>query len=108
MSIRPIDMQVAIRGTQEAGVQRQNVLNKQENQILNAQQQTSAERQHETNSVNADIRTEEAEIKRRMQGGEKEKGKKKDTKAKAKGTKAEEIEEKKLPGEKGSILDIRI
>lgn len=107
MSIRPIDMQVAIRGTQEAGVQRQNALNKQENQILNAQQQMSAERQHETSSINADIRTEEAEIKRRMQGEEREKEDRKKHK-KSKVAKAEEVEEKKLPGEKGSILDIRI
>lgn len=107
MSIRPIDMQVAIRGTQEAGVQRQNTLNKQENQILNAQQQMSAERQHETSSVNTDIRTEEAEIKRRMRGEEREKESGKKHK-KSKESRAEEVEEKKLPGEKGSILDIRI
>lgn len=106
MSIRPIDMQVAIRGAQEAGAQRQNVLNKQENQILSTQQQMSAERRHETNSVNTDIRTEEAEIKRRMKGEEREKEKKKNRKSPNGGE--EEPEEKKLPGEKGSILDIRI
>ncbi|MDO4753618.1 MAG: hypothetical protein Q4A41_01320 [Bacillota bacterium] len=107
MSIRPIDMQVAVRGTQEAGVQRQNFLTRQENQILNAQQQMSAERQRETSSVNTDIRTEEVDIKQRMKSEEREQesGKERDNK---KESKKEEPEEKKLPGEKGSILDIRI
>lgn len=108
MSIRPIDMQVAVRGSGEAGTARQNVLNRQENQILNAQQQAVAERQREANKVNTDIRAEEAEIKRRMKeehgGGKRDKQKKSSQKKQ----KSEEGKAARLPGEKGSILDIRI
>lgn len=111
MSIRPIDMQVAVRGTQEVGAARQNVLNKQENQILNVQQQAVAERQHNANAVQGNIRTEEAEIRKKMKGEEqgKERGKEKERQARAaKQPEPEEVKEVKLPGEKGRVIDIKI
>ncbi len=110
MSIRPIDMQVAVKGAQEVGVMKQNALNKQDNQLLNVQQQAAAEVRHDLQSVQSNVKTDSAELKRRSreedgkrqaQSDSRERGQKKDGEER-------DMSESRYPKDKGRHIDIRI
>lgn len=114
MSIRPIDMQVTVKGANEIVATKQNALNRQENQLLNVQQQAAEEATRELRSVKSDIKTDSSELKRRSReeeegknnarGGERGDGKKQRGEERPDGDGAQ----RRYPKDKGRHIDIRI
>lgn len=109
MSIRPIDMQVALRGTQEVAAMRQGELNRQNNQLSNVQSDSNKMREHESASVQQKREVAEAHVGNSTdegsgggayyQSSERKKGEEE---------KSQEDSENKFPRNKGTHIDIRI
>ncbi len=108
MAIRPIDMQVVVSHSSDANALRQNVLSKQDNALLNIQQQADVERHHKATDVVDRSKIEEVEIQRRMkeERGQGEKQKKKREKKEEK--KRSEQSVGVLQNGVGGHVDIRI
>ncbi len=106
MSIRPMDMQIVVHKTQEIHPAKQSVVNKQDNELLQMQQQSKNEAATDQKRV---LNTEKSEFNKVRQEESSKKKKSRDQKRQSKDEEKESQDEKKTQSYTiGSHFDMKV